>query len=212
MDQIKIGKFIATRRKAQGLTQMQLAERLGITDRAVSKWETGKSLPDASIMLELCAILGITVNDLLCGEVVTMDNYNDKTEQTLLELVKQKETADKRLLFFEILVSVISLAFMLALLALGGWIMKSDLSTWVGQVLLAVGLVQFLVVGVLALRIEQVAGYYRCAKCGHSYVPTYHSVTLAMHFGRTRYMKCPHCGAWSWQKKVLNKDENENHD
>ena len=63
MDQIQIGKFIAERRKHAHLTQMQLAEKLGITDRAVSKWETGKALPDSSIMLELCGILGITVND-----------------------------------------------------------------------------------------------------------------------------------------------------
>ena len=77
MNQIKIGKFIAKKRKEQGYTQMQLAEKLGITDRAVSKWETGKSLPDASIMLELCGLLKITVNDLLCGEVVSMENYNE---------------------------------------------------------------------------------------------------------------------------------------
>ena len=74
MDQIKIGKFISWKRKEQNLTQAQLAEKLGITDRAVSKGETGKSLPDASIMLEMCALLGITVNDLLCGEVVSMEN------------------------------------------------------------------------------------------------------------------------------------------
>ena len=81
MDQIKIGKFIAERRKQNGLTQMQLAEKLGITDRAVSKWETGKSLPDSSIMLELCSILDVSVNDLLCGEVITMDNYNKEMEK-----------------------------------------------------------------------------------------------------------------------------------
>ena len=76
MDQIKIGKFIAERRKAINLTQMQLAEKLNITDRAVSKWETGRALPDFSTMPELCTFLGITVNDLLCGECVTMENYN----------------------------------------------------------------------------------------------------------------------------------------
>ena len=67
MDQVKIGKFVAERRRNVNLTQMQLAEMLNITDRAVSKWETGKSMPDSSIMLELCDILKISVNDLLCG-------------------------------------------------------------------------------------------------------------------------------------------------
>ena len=76
MDQIKIGKFIAQRRKMVNLTQAQLAEKLNITDRAVSKWERGIAMPDSSIMLSLCGILGITVNDLLSGELVEMDDYN----------------------------------------------------------------------------------------------------------------------------------------
>ena len=68
MDQIKIGKFIAECRKNANLTQMQLSEKLGITDKAISKWERGISMPDTSIMLELCDILGISVNELLSGE------------------------------------------------------------------------------------------------------------------------------------------------
>ena len=85
MDQLKIGKFIAERRKGENLTQFELAEKLGVTDRAVSKWETGRAMPDSSIMLELCAILKITVNDLLSGEVVTMENYNKELENNLIE-------------------------------------------------------------------------------------------------------------------------------
>lgn len=84
MDQIKIGKFISECRKREKLTQAQLAEKMNITDRAISKWETGRALPDSSIMLELCDILKITVNDLLCGEIVTMDNYNKELENNLL--------------------------------------------------------------------------------------------------------------------------------
>ena len=95
MDQIKIGKFIAERRKAQNLTQMQLAEQLGITDRAVSKWENGKALPDATLMLELCGILGISVNDLLTGEVVTMENYQENMEKKLLEMVEMLTVSTK---------------------------------------------------------------------------------------------------------------------
>ena len=91
MDQVKIGKFIAQCRKSRNLTQMQLAEKLGITDRAVSKWETGKAMPDTSIMLELCDVLKIHVNDLLCGEVVTMENTNQKNEQLLLDMAKEIE-------------------------------------------------------------------------------------------------------------------------
>ena len=109
MDQVKIGKFIAQRRKGENLTQAQLAEKLGITDRAVSKWETGKAMPDSSIMLGLCKILKISVNDLLTGKVVTMENYNRELENNLLEMIKQKEQSDKRLLALEWVISILSL-------------------------------------------------------------------------------------------------------
>ncbi len=206
MDQIKIGRFIAQKRKEQNLTQMQLGEKLGVTDRAVSKWETGKSLPDASLMLELCALLNITVNDLLCGEVVSMENYNENMEKNLLEMVKQKEQADKRLLTMEVVIGLTSTIFLFAMLAVGVIFMTLKKPVWTFILPVGVGFIQFIVCMLFALRIEQVAGYYECRKCGHRYVPTYWRVNLAMHMGRTRYMKCPHCGKSSWQKKVLSKE------
>ncbi len=205
MDQIKIGKFISERRKSQNMTQLQLAEKLGITDRAVSKWETGRSLPDASIMLKLCSILKITVNDLLNGEAVSMEKYNETTEKNLIEMVKQKEEADKRLLTTEIVIGVTSTAFLFAMLAVGIVFMKSEKPIWTFIVPVAIGFIQFIICMSFALRIEQKAGYYECAKCGHRYVPSYKAVNLAMHTGRTRYMKCPECGQRSWQKKVITK-------
>ena len=207
MDQIKIGRFIAEKRKERGLTQAQLAETFGITDRAVSKWETGRSLPDASIMLELCGLLGITVNDLLCGEVVSMEKYNEETEKNLIEMVRQKEAADKRLLTVEIVFGLISTAFLFAMLAVGVVFMWLEKPLWTFFLLVGIGLAQFIVFAAFALKIEQVAGYYECGKCGHRYVPTYKSVNMAMHMGRTRYMKCPKCGKKSWQKKVIGKEE-----
>ena len=206
MDQGKIGKFISERRKLQNMTQMQLAEKLGITDRAVSKWETGKSLPDASIMLELCKLLKITVNDLLCGEVVSMENYDEKTQNALLEMVKKKEEADKRLLLAEVVLGVVSTTFFLTLVVIAAFLIKLGAPIWVGVAMMVFGLLQFIVAIMFAVRIEQVAGYYECAECGHRYVPSYASVNLAMHMGRTRFMKCPRCGKKSWQKKVISKE------
>ena len=165
MDQIKTGRFIAEKRKEQNLTQVQLAEKLGITNRAVSKWETGKSLPDASIMLELCDVLNITVNDLLNGEVVSMENYNKKTEQNLIEMVKQKEQADKNLLTLEVVLGVVSTAFLLAMIAAGAVFMKLGAEMWVFFLMFGIGLAQFIVCMIFALKIEQVAGYYLCKKC-----------------------------------------------
>ena len=95
MNQIKIGRFIAECRKKANLTQMQLAEKLGITDKAVSKWERGVAMPDTSIMLELCNILGISVNELLSGEKINMENDNQKTEQLLLDMAKELEKKNK---------------------------------------------------------------------------------------------------------------------
>ena len=206
MDQIKIGRFIAAKRKEQKMTQVQLAEKLGITNRAVSKWETGKSLPDASVMLDLCGLLGITVNDLLSGEVVSMEKYDNATEKNLLEMVKQKEEADKRLLSLEIVISVISTIFLLSMVGIGSVFMTMEKPLWVFFLLTGIGFAQFIVAMVFALKIEQVAGYYKCDKCGHTYVPSFKSINLSMHMGRTRYMKCPKCGKKSWQKKVISKD------
>lgn len=99
MNQEMIGKFISSCRKDKGLTQIQLAEKLNISNRAVSKWETGKSIPDVSIMLDLCEILGITVNELLSGErIVSMEDYQKKAEQNMVDLQKKKMQAEKSLL------------------------------------------------------------------------------------------------------------------
>ncbi len=203
MDQVKIGKFIAQRRKRANLTQVQLAEKLNITDRAVSKWETGKAMPDSSIMLELCEILEITVNDLLCGEVVTMDNYNKELEKNLIEMVKQKEQADKRLLTFEIVIGVLCITIMFSLIAVASLVQMEE---WLRALLIVIGFVPVLAATPFMLKIEQTAGYYECAKCGHRYVPSYSSVLWAMHINRTRYMRCPKCNKKSWQKKVLSKE------
>jgi transcriptional regulator with XRE-family HTH domain len=203
MDQEKIGKFIAERRKAAGLTQAQLAEQLNITDRAVSKWERGKALPDSSIMLALCGMLGITVNDLLSGEVVTVEHYNQELEKNLLEMIKQKEQADQRLLSLEVFVGITASVTLFALIAVAVFVKMED---WLRVSLIALGFALFLAGCFYALRIEQVAGYYECKVCGHKYVPTYRAVNAAPHMGRTRYMRCPECGQKSWQKKVLSKE------
>lgn len=203
MDQAKIGRFIAQCRKNVNLTQMQLAERLGITDRAVSKWETGKTMPDSSAMLELCGILKITVNDLLNGEVVSMDNYNKEMESKLLEMIREKEKADKRLLAVEVVIGITATIILFALVLIGAFV---QMETWLRVALIVFGFVLFLTGCFYAVRIEQVAGYYQCKECGHKYVPTYTAVNMAPHMGRTRHMKCPACGKKSWQKKVLSRE------
>jgi len=203
MDQIKIGRFIADCRKKQNLTQMQLAEKLSITDRAVSKWETGKGMPDSSVMLELCGILRITVNDLLSGEVVTVENYNKELESNLLEMVRQKEEADKRLLKLEIVLGIIAVLPLIAAVVIASIVPMEE---WKSGLYVGLGLLPLLIATPFALKIEQKAGYYECRKCGHKHIPKYSSVFWAAHVNRTRYMRCPKCGKISWQKKVISKE------
>lgn len=203
MDQQKIGKFIAQRRKATGLTQAQLAEKLGITDRAVSKWETGKALPDTSLMLDLCHILEITVNDLLSGEIVTMENYNKMLEDNLLEVVKQKEQSDKRLLRMELLTGILSLIPLIASMFI---ITLVPMEEWIASVIVCSCILPLFIAAPFMIKIEQTAGYYECAECDHRYIPTYKSVFFSAHMHTTRYMRCPKCGKKSWQKKVISKE------
>lgn len=202
MDQMKIGRFIAERRKQCGYTQMQLAEKLNITDRAVSKWETGRSMPDSSIMPELCKLLGITLNDLFNGEVVVMEDYKKKSEELIIEMTKQKEAADKKLLSLEIVIGILAMLAPFCMIALASFVTMPD---WLRICLIIVGFAPCIIGIMYALKIEQTAGYYECAECGHRYVPSFRSVLFAPHFGRTRRMTCPKCHRKSWQKKVINK-------
>ena len=201
MDIIKIGKFISDCRKKQGLTQLQLADKLNITDRAVSKWETGRAMPDSSIMLQLCDVLQISVNELLQGEVI-MNNEENKQEEVLMQLLKEKQQSDKRLLKIEIYIIILSITFLLGLLILSSTL---NIENWLRYTLIIIGFVQIIISGLVCLRIEQVAGYYQCKKCGHKYVPTYLSVNKAMHIGRKRYLKCPKCNQKYWSDKVIEK-------
>ena len=200
MDQVKIGKFIAHCRKEKNMTQAELAEKLNITDRAISKWETGKGMPDSSIMLELCDELDISVNELLSGEMIRMDNYNKVAEENFIKFQKEKEDSDKRLLFTEIIIgSIVTISFLLMIFLS---IFAIENIVW-KTITIIVGIVIFIIGIGCSLLIEQKAGYYQCDNCKYKYIPTYKQVLFAMHSGRTRYMKCPKCHKKTWNKEVI---------
>ena len=202
MDQLKIGKFIAECRKQKNLTQMQLAEKLGITDKAISKWERGIAMPDTSIMLELCDILGISVNELLSGEKISMENNNQKNEQLLLDMAKELEKKNKTIwnaMWIIMTVSILGLIGGLTIIAFfmpeGPWMLVAILSLCV----------VFLIPCFYALKLEVSVGAYKCKNCGYEIVPTYKQALNAMHRGTTRYLKCPKCNKRTWCKKVIKK-------
>ena len=200
MDLVKIGKFISSKRKEKNITQSKLAEMLGITERAISKWENGICLPDAATMPELCEILDISINDLFCGEVVDMKNNEKKLEENLLEMTLAKEVSDKRLLNMEIYIGFVSVIILFTMILTAMFI---EMPKYTQGILIGIGCVMFFIGMFYALRIEQIAGYYECNNCHHKYIPTYKSVFFAQHINRTRKMKCPKCGKKSWNKKVI---------
>ena len=200
MDQIKIGKFIAECRKKASLTQMQLAEKLGITDRAVSKWETGKAMPDTAIMLELCDILGISVNELLSGEKTNMENDNQKKEQLLLDMAKELEKKNKKIWSSMWAILIVSMTALFAGILIAAFLIPEGI--WQLVTILGVCIV-FLIPCFYALNLEISVGAYKCKNCGHEIVPTYSEALWAMHSGTTRYLKCPKCNKRTWCKKVL---------
>ena len=204
MDQIKIGKFIASCRKEQGMTQAVLAEKLGISDRAVSKWETGKSMPDSGIMLELCDLLKINVNELLSGEKIMAEFYDRRAEENLLAMKREVEEKNQQMLRTEYWLIIPAVLAGLVMVFLASFV---EMPAWLRTVLIAFALAMISTVSFIAVGIEQKAGYYECQKCGHRYVPTYWQTNLAQHAGRTRYMRCPKCGKRSWQRKVLTKED-----
>ena len=202
MDQIKIGKFIQEKRKEQKLTQSDLAEKLNITDRAISKWENGNCLPDASAMAELCKLLNISINDLFSGETVDMKDNEKKLEENLLEMAKLKEEKDRQLLTLEYVIGYTASITFLILIFVASFV---EMESWLRILLIVAGSIIFACGVGNAVKIEQIAGYYECSECNNKYVPTYQSVFWSQHMGRTRKMKCPNCGKKNWHKKVISK-------
>ena len=200
MDQIKIGKFIAECRKKENLTQLQLADKLGITDKAVSKWERGITMPDTSIMLSLCEILKISVNELLSGEKLIMENDNQKNEQLLLDMAKELEQKNKTVWSSMCVIMIVSITGLLGGICVAGLLIPEGV--WQLVTILAVT-VLFLIPCFYALKLEVSVGAYKCKNCGNEIVPTYTEALNAMHMGFTRYLKCPKCNKRSWCKKVL---------
>ena len=202
MNQEKIGALIARRRKEKKLTQAKLASYLGVTDRAVSKWERGKGLPDPVYMLELCRLLDISVNELLTGEFIEETKYQQKAEDNLLIMAKQEVKQTKKMFFYENVIGIGSTIIFAILIFMSVYFVENGGI----KILLFIFAFLFLITGVsIALKIETEEGYYECQKCHHKYIPSYRQVYFAMHIGRTRYMKSPHCQKRSWQKKIYSK-------
>lgn len=190
MEPTRIGRFIAERRKALGLTQRQLAEQLSVSDKAVSKWETGRGLPDVLLMPPLCAVLGITVNDLLSGERVGEGDYRKKAEENMMELMRENAENRQRLLQ-SIACCGVTVVAVCALVALAAFLPLPALAR-VALLLLAMatGVAGIWAAATLDVR----AGWFECPHCKELFVPPMADYVKGCHTFTKRRLTCPRCG------------------
>lgn len=167
--------------------------------------ETGLSLPDADKMLDLCNMLDINVNELLNGEKIDMKNYEKKTEELLVELAKQDELKNKKLMASMWTILITSALFYVGILLIAVNTLEEGILL---GTIICVSTMIFVIAGFIALKFELDAGYYECKKCHHKHVPSYFNILWAPHMSTTRYLKCPKCGKRSWSKKVMIKGDN----
>ena len=203
MDQVKTGQFIKACRKEKNLTQREIAEKLNISEKTVSKWETGNGLPEVSLMLPLCELLEISVNELLSGERLDEKKYIEKAEQNIMSLIQEKAEAKKKIII-AVIVAFVMLAAGLTIILLTEFL---EMQVWLKIVLIVVGCVTILVGVGVACVLERDAGVYECKHCGERFVPTMTAYLFAPHTITSRWMKCPKCGKKGFCKKRLSKTE-----
>lgn len=199
MDQIKIGKFIAECRKNKDLTQAQLAEKLNVTDRAISKWETGNAMPDSNLMLKLCSILGITVNELLCGEIIDMGKMEEQINELIVQMASNEERYHKRLTFLAYMTALICFVGLICLITLISLLIP-ECGFQYFMVIMSV--IIFIIPCIIVFKFKIETGYYECKNCHHMFVPNYKGIILVLQTPTRRLLKCSECNKWIWCKKI----------
>ena len=201
MDQIKIGKFIAEERKAKKYTQRELADKLSISDKTISKWERGNGFPEVSLLLPLCNELEITVNELLSGERLQAMDYKKKAEENMVNLVKEAQESKKKIIM-SAMVGVLVIVAAVPLFVVAGMF---EMQVWTRVLLMGIGFV-IMVIGIaIACVLDREAGAFECPECKERFVPDMKSYVMGPHTITKRKLVCPHCGAHKYCKKVLTK-------
>lgn len=166
-------------------------------------------MPDSGIMLVLCELLKINVNELLSVEHITMEHYHTKSEELILNLKSENKNYAKRLLHAEAYIVVIGIVASLIMIIAGVMIaLKNGNGDPLAAALIVLGCAIVVAAAFIGVGIEVKMGYYKCVECGHIYKPySFWKTAFAMHINSTRYMKCPKCGKRIWQRKVLAKED-----
>lgn len=205
MDQLKTGKFIAQMRKEKNLTQRALAEKLLISDKTVSKWECGNGLPEISLMMPLCEILGITVNELLSGKRLTSSEYQKNAEENIMSLIKEKNEAKFRLII-ETVVVMLTLISSVTMIMVAG---LAEIPTPIRITLIVLAMIVMFGGIAVAAALEMRQAVFQCKHCQKRFVPTKLAYIMGAHTITRRRLRCPHCNKKSWCKRCLSLEENE---
>ena len=201
MDQIIIGKFIAEERKRKGYTQKQLSEKLGISDKTISKWECGNGFPEVSLLLPLCGELDITVNELLSGERVSEEDYRRKAEENMVNLVKEAQESKKKIILSAMVAMLVIVAATPLFVVSGALVMEN----WLRILLIVLGTAVIIMGIAIACVLDRDAGAYECPECHGRFVPVMKDYIMGPHTIRKRKLTCPRCGARKYCRKVLTK-------
>lgn len=201
MDQIKIGKFIAEERKAKKYTQRELADKLSISDKTISKWERGNGFPEVSLLLPLCNELEITVNELLSGERLQAMDYKKKAEKNMVNLVKEAQESKKKIIM-SAMVGVLVIVAAVPLFVVAGMF---EMEVWTRVLLMGIGFVITVMGIAIACVLDREAGAFECPECNNRFVPDMKSYIMGPHTITKRKLVCPYCGAHKYCKKVLTK-------
>lgn len=202
MDQYKIGKFIALCRKEHNLTQRQLADKLDVSDKTISKWECGNGLPEISLMLPLCEVLEISVNELLSGEKIEASEYRKKAELNFMDLIRERQENKKKTILSVIIGLMIIISATTMIMAAG----LIEMSIGWRIALIVVAAVEITAGITVACVLDRSAGYYECPKCKTRFMPSMSAYVKGMHGLTWRRLKCPNCGKVSNCKKKLTKN------
>ncbi|MDE5946465.1 MAG: helix-turn-helix domain-containing protein [Oscillospiraceae bacterium] len=200
MNQIKTGRFIMELRKSKNLTQKQLAEKLNISDKTVSKWECGKGMPEISLMLPLCEVLEINVNELLSGERISENNYHRKAEENMMNLIKEKQE-NKRKLIIAIIIALMGVSMLVVSIMIVNY--ETGLSDFSKIFLIIFGVIMTILGIVISVIIDRETGVFECPECHNCFTPDIKSYIMGAHTPTKRKLKCPECGATKYCKHKL---------
>lgn len=188
-------------RKERGLTQRQLADGLNISDKTVSKWECGNGLPEVSLMIPLCDMLDINVNEMLSAQKLSAADYQKKAEENIMNLLEENAENKKKLILsiimgFTCVIAVTSLVMLAAFLNI-------PIAARIGFIVFAIIVA---VAGISAAAVlDREAGTFECPSCGVRFVPSMSDYVKGYHTFTKRRLTCPECGKTSMCKKKIKK-------